>query len=125
MEQTGSTYTPARKASYERNKEKIAEKEKVKKRWLKYYADNKDAIAERRKARRAQQAKRPIDEAKIERYEELQAELKELKKEVALKKLRATLEAKRQPPGPPGSALPVLPPGPALPPGPPGPALPA
>jgi hypothetical protein len=110
MEQTSSTtYTPARKASYERNKEKIAEKEKVKKRWLKYYADNKDAIAERRKARRAQQAKRPIDEAKIERYDALQAELKELKKEVALKKLRATLEAKRQPPTSPVSPLPAPP----------------
>lgn len=110
MEETSSTtYTPARKASYERNKGKIAEKEKVNKRWLKYYADNKGAIAERRKARRAQQAKRPIDETKIERYEALQNELKELKKEVALKKLRATLEAKRQPPGLPAPGSPGLP----------------
>jgi hypothetical protein len=112
MEQTGSTYTPARKAAYERNKTKIAEKEHDAKRWLKYYADNKEAIAERRKAKRATQVKRPIDESKITRYEELQAELKELKKEVALKKLRATLAART--PGLPVS-LPDLPDQPALP----------
>jgi len=100
MSETGSTYTPARKAAYERNKSKIAEKEKEGKRWLKYYAENKDIIAERRKARRALVAKRPIDEEKIKRYDALQEELKELKKEVALKKLRATLEARRQLPAP-------------------------
>jgi hypothetical protein len=91
-----TTYTEARKRAYERNKEKIAAKEQEKKRWLKYYDENKEKIAERRKAKRAQQEKRPIDEAKIERYNQLVEEMRELKKEVALKKLRETLAKKAQ-----------------------------
>jgi hypothetical protein len=102
-----TTYTEARKRAYERNKEKIAAKEHDKKRWLKYYEENKEKIAERRKAKRAAQPKRPVDDKKIERYNELMGELQELKKEVALKKLRETLAKKAtltlvDPPASPG-----------------------
>lgn len=52
MEEKTSSYTKYSKAFYERHREKIMEKEKEKKRWLKYYADNKEKIAERRKEKR-------------------------------------------------------------------------
>lgn len=93
-----TTYTQARKEAYERNRDKIQAREAEKKRWIKYYADNKDAIAERRKAKRAIQEKKAVDEEKIKRYEELQAEMETLKKEVALKRLRETLAKKKEVP---------------------------
>ena len=45
------TYTDAKKAYYERNKAKIADKEKAKARHRDYYARNAALIAARRKAR--------------------------------------------------------------------------
>lgn len=92
-----TTYTQARKEAYERNREKIQAREGEKKRWIQYYAENKEKIAERRKARRAQEEKKPVDETKIKRYEELLEELETLKKEVALKRLRDTLAKKKTP----------------------------
>ena len=52
MEEKNSSYTKYCKAFYERHREKILAKEKENKRWLKYYADNKEAISQRRKERR-------------------------------------------------------------------------
>ena len=89
-----TSYTQAKKEAYHRNKESIAEKEAANKRWWKYYADNKEKIADRRRAKRATIEKRPVDAEKIKRYEELQAEMESLKKEVALHRLRTTLAAK-------------------------------
>lgn len=83
-----STYTAAAKAFYERHREEILAKEKEKKRWVEYYQKNKEKIAERRKQLRKTKPVRPIDEEKIKRYEEIMAELPELKKEVMLKKRR-------------------------------------
>jgi hypothetical protein len=91
-----SSYTPARKDAYLRNKDAIAQTETEKKRWIEYYAKNKEAISERRKKNRALLEKRPIDETKIQRYNELMLEATALKKEVSLKKLRETLARKRQ-----------------------------
>jgi hypothetical protein len=90
-----TTYTPAKRLAYERNKVAIAEKESDKKRWLKYYADNKAKIAERRKAKREATEKPPVDAEKIKRYDELMAEAETLKKEVALYRLRNTLAEKK------------------------------
>jgi len=90
-----TTYTQAKKEAYERNKEAIAAKEAENKRWLKYYADNKEKIAERRRAKRAATEKTPVDADKIKRYEELMAEAETLKKDVALHRLRNTLAAKK------------------------------
>ena len=90
-----TTYTPARKQAYERNKATIAEKESENKRWLKYYADHKEEIAERRRAKRATIQKTPVDIEKLKRYDELMAEAETLKKEVALHRLRTTLAAKK------------------------------
>lgn len=92
-----TTYTQARKEAYERNREKIQARESEKKRWLTYYAENKEKIAERRKVKRATQEKPPIDDKKIQRYEELLEEIQKLKKEVALKRLRETLAKKKSP----------------------------
>jgi len=92
-----TTYTQARKEAYERNREKIQARESEKKRWIQYYADNKEKISERRKARREKQEKKPVDEGKIKRYEELLEEMETLKKEVALKRLRETLAKKKAP----------------------------
>jgi hypothetical protein len=94
-----TTYTQARKEAYERNREKIQARESEKKRWIQYYADNKEKISERRKARREKQEKKPVDEGKIKRYEELLEEMETLKKEVALKRLRETLAKKKAPAG--------------------------
>jgi hypothetical protein len=106
MEEKKSTYTAAAKAFYERNKEKILAKEKEGKRWIEYYQKNKEKIAERRKERRKLKPVRPIDEDKIKRYDEIMAELQELKKEVALKKRREKKlpEAAPAPAETPGSA---------------------
>jgi vacuolar-type H+-ATPase subunit I/STV1 len=90
-----TTYTPAKREAYQRNKVAIAERESDRKRWLKYYADNKEKIAERRKAKREATEKPPVDEEKIKRYEELMAEAETLKKEVALYRLRNTLAEKK------------------------------
>jgi hypothetical protein len=103
-----TTYTQARKEAYERNREKIQAREAEKKRWIKYYAENKEKIAERRKAKRATIEKKPVDEEKIKRYEELQAEMETLKKEVALKRLRETL-AKKKAPEPTATVVPASP----------------
>jgi hypothetical protein len=105
-----TTYTQARKEAYERNREKIQARESEKKRWISYYAENKEKIAERRKAKRATQEKKPIDEAKVKRYEELLEEMETLKKEVALKRLRETLAKKKAPaPAPAPVDPPALP----------------
>ena len=88
MEEKKNTYTPARKAFYDRHREEILAKEKEKKRWIEYYEKNKAKIAERRKLARKAKEPRPIDEEKIKRYEEILKELPELKKEVNLKKRR-------------------------------------
>jgi len=90
-----TTYTQAKKEAYQRNKATIAEKETENKRWLKYYADNKEKIAERRKAKRSTIEKTPVDSEKIKRYDELMAEAETLKKEVALHRLRLTLAEKK------------------------------
>jgi 1-acyl-sn-glycerol-3-phosphate acyltransferase len=42
-----STYTESKRKYYEENREKIAEKEKVAKRWKSYYEKNKDAVKAR------------------------------------------------------------------------------
>jgi hypothetical protein len=90
-----TTYTEAKKQAYQRNKVAIAEKESDRKRWLKYYADNKEKIAERRRAKREATEKTPVDAEKIKRYDELMAEAETLKKEVALYRLRNTLAEKK------------------------------
>jgi hypothetical protein len=90
-----TTYTLARKLAYERNKETIAAKESENKRWLRYYADNKEKIAERRRAKREATEKPPVDAEKIKRYEELLVEMESLKKDVMLHRLRTTLAAKK------------------------------
>ena len=46
-----STYTPAHQLYYMENAAKINEKEKKEKRWLSYYAKNKEACKERALAR--------------------------------------------------------------------------
>ena len=92
-----TTYTQGGVEAYERNREKIQARESEKKRWIQYYADNKEKISERRKARREKQEKKPVDEGKIKRYEELLEEMETLKKEVALKRLRETLAKKKAP----------------------------
>lgn len=63
-------------------------------RWVKYYAENKEIIAARRKARRALKEKKPVDEDAIQRYNDIMAEAAKLRPIVALKKLRETLAAK-------------------------------
>ena len=63
-------------------------------RWVRYYSENKELIAARRKARRALKVKKPIDEDAIKRYNDIMAEAAKLKPIVALKKLRETLAAK-------------------------------
>ena len=90
-----STYTEAKKQAYLRNKEKIAEKEKEKKRWVTYYAENKEEVSTRRKQIRLKKELPPIDEDKVKRYYELMEEAKALKAEVTKKKIRETAMAKR------------------------------
>ena len=106
------TYTESKKRCYERNKLKIAEKEKDKKRWLEYYAENKEAISERRKERRLKKELPPIDEDKVRRYNELMEEAKTLKNEIRLKKIRekalARREAKKAPADSPGVGLNIV-----------------
>jgi hypothetical protein len=63
-------------------------------RWVKYYAENKELIAARRKARRALKEKKPVDEDAIKRYNDIMEEAAKLKPIVALKKLRETLARK-------------------------------
>ena len=46
-----STYTPAHQIYYMENADKILEKEKKEKRWLTYYAKNREACKERALAR--------------------------------------------------------------------------
>jgi len=46
-----STYTPGHQIYYMENAERISEKEKKDKRWLTYYANNKEACKERALAR--------------------------------------------------------------------------
>jgi hypothetical protein len=70
------------------------------KRWNKYYADNREKIAQRRKERRALQEKKPVDEEAVKRYFELLAEIETLKPAVALWKLRQTLALKKSPVAP-------------------------
>ena len=100
-----STYTEAKKQAYQRNKEKIAEKEKEKKRWLSYHAEHKEEVSTRRKQRRLKKELPPIDEDKVRRYYEIMEEAKALKAEVTRKKIRDTALAKRAsraaPPPPP------------------------
>jgi hypothetical protein len=102
---TETSYTEARRAAYLRNKDKIAEREKTGKRWVEYYENNKEKIAERRKAKRNELKEKgiykrksravPIDESKIKRYEEIIAELEDLKKEVSRKRRQETLAKKK------------------------------
>jgi len=114
-----TTYTQAKKEAYQRNKATIAEKETENKRWLKYYADNKEKIAERRRAKREATQKTPVDAEKIKRYDELMAEAETLKKEVALYRLRNTLAEKKSllvaPQHVPAPAAPESPATPSLP----------
>jgi hypothetical protein len=63
-------------------------------RWVRYYAENKELIAARRKARRALKEKKPVDEDAIKRYNDIMEEAAKLKPIVALKKLRETLARK-------------------------------
>ena len=79
--------TPS-KRYYEKNKETILAREKERKRWVDYYARNKDAIRERNLQRYYDKAGRPRpeprppvippDNSKIEKLEALVAELREL-----------------------------------------------
>ena len=108
-----TTYTESKKRSYLKNKEKIAEKEKTKKRWLEYYAEHKEEISKRRKLNRLKTDLPPLDEDKIKRYNELMEEAKTLKSVITKKKMRdAALrkrEAKKTPADSPGDGLkPVL-----------------
>jgi hypothetical protein len=62
-----STYTKNCKAFYERHRDEILAREKENKRWLKYYADNKEAISQRRKERRkALKEKKKKEEAELD-----------------------------------------------------------
>jgi hypothetical protein len=100
-----TTYTEARREAYLRNKDKISEREKIDKRWVEYYEKNKEKIAERRKAKRKELKEKgeykrksravPIDESKIKRYDEIIAELADLKKEVSRKRRQETLAKKK------------------------------
>lgn len=90
-----TTYTEAKRQAYLRNKEKIAEKEKEKKRWLTYHAEHKEEVSTRRKERRLKKELPPIDEEKVRRYYEIMEEAKVLKAEVTRKKIRDTALAKR------------------------------
>lgn len=90
-----SSYTEAKRQAYLRNKEKIAEKEKEKKRWLTYYAENKEEVSVRRKGRQMKKELPPIDEDKVKRYYEIMEEAKILKAEVTRKKIREIALAKR------------------------------
>lgn len=83
--QTKKSYTEARRQAYLRNKEKISNDEKDKKRWISYYQEHKDEIKERKKKQRIEKIV-PIDETKIKRYYELIEETKELYKEVLRKR---------------------------------------
>jgi len=66
-----------------------------KNRYAEYYAKNKEAIAERRKARREalkaagksiprKSRAKKIDDSKVERYNQIMAELETLKKDIAV-----------------------------------------
>lgn len=77
-------------------------------RWIKYYAENKEIIAARRKARRALKEKKPVDEDAVKRYNDIMAEAAKLKPIVALKKLRETLAGKKVSPCAVGVPAPSL-----------------
>jgi hypothetical protein len=106
-----STYTEAKRQAYLRNKDKIAEKEKEKKRWVTYYEQNKDEVSTRRKERRLKKELPPIDEEKVKRYYELMEEARALKAEVTRKKIRTVALAKRSARAPPPPPPPANPPG--------------
>ena len=80
-----SSYTPANKAYYDKNKEAIMEKEKATKRWISYYERNREAIKQKNLARyhAKHAASNPpapppdpaIEDARTKRLAEIVAEL--------------------------------------------------
>jgi hypothetical protein len=91
-----SSYTDAKKRYNEKHKAEIAEKEKEKKRWVSYYAENKEEISKRRKALRLAKELPRINEEQEKRYKELMAEAETLKKAITAKKIRDAAIAKRE-----------------------------
>lgn len=125
-----SDYARWGKAYYQAHREEILAAEKDKKRWLTYYENNKEAIAERNRRKYYEKKGLPVPEKGaprekkggrppapttqlVERFEKLVAEMRELAPQVMRRK-RKTKSSKAPEVAAAEPALPPLPPSPPV-----------